>query len=34
MFLSIERFCAVEGYGKELAKLWVDEDYRTNAVRG
>jgi hypothetical protein len=34
VFLSIERFCAVEGYGKELAKLWVDEDYRTNAVRG
>ena len=31
MYLSIERFCAVEGDGKELAKLWgVDKDYRTN----
>jgi hypothetical protein len=23
VYLSIERFCAVEGDGKELAKLWV-----------
>ena len=34
--VSFDRtLCAVEGDGKELAKLWgVDEDYRTNAVPG